>query len=112
MCRTYGRNKVFFVNDIIKNVRITFNDLVHLSFDLPVESQVEDLKEDLLQVEYPNELLLDVGWYPSFNPTGKFIVSVISNRDWGSPLVRFHASSFGELKKAVKNAVEMIEIRS
>ena len=34
-------------------------------------------KEDMLQVEYPNGFLLDMGWYQD-----RYIISVIHNFDW------------------------------
>lgn len=40
--------------------KITFNDLSRLT-DAPLASQIDSLKEDLLQVEYGEHLLLDVG---------------------------------------------------
>jgi hypothetical protein len=41
--------------------RITFNVI---ESDYPLDkSSAQRLGEDLLQVEYPNELILDVGWY-------------------------------------------------
>lgn len=34
--------------------------------------QVDNLNEDLLQVEYPGAILLDLGWYPAFSPKDNF----------------------------------------
>ena len=34
-------------------------------------------KEDMLQVEYPNGFLLDMGWYQD-----RYIISIIQNFDW------------------------------
>ena len=39
--------------------------------------QIDDLNEDLLQVEYPGDILLDLGWYPAFSRKGQFQVRVI-----------------------------------
>ena len=38
-------------------------------------------KEDMLQVEYPNCFLLDMGWYQD-----RYIISVIHNFDWAHPV--------------------------
>ena len=38
-------------------------------------------KEDMLQVEYPNSFLLDMGWYQD-----RYIISIIQNFDWTHPV--------------------------
>ncbi|MQU65353.1 hypothetical protein GHO25_19755 [Pseudomonas sp. FSL R10-1350] len=45
----------------------------------------DSLKEDMLQVEYPENILLDVGWYPSFDPEGTFQVCVVKDFQWDVP---------------------------
>ena len=40
-------------------------------------------KEDMLQVEYPNGFLLDMGWYQD-----RYIISIIHNFDWTHPVKR------------------------
>lgn len=41
-------------------------------------------KEDMLQVEYPNCFLLDMGWYQD-----RYIISVIHNFDWANPVQQY-----------------------
>ena len=41
-------------------------------------------KEDMLQVEYPNQFLLDMGWYQN-----KYIIQVIQNDDWEHPIKQY-----------------------
>lgn len=65
--------------------KITHDDLSALK-NIDLSSQLELLKEDMLQAEYPASLLLDVGWYPSFNATGCFQIRAIKNYDWDTPL--------------------------
>ena len=61
----------------------------HINFPLTMEMHVTDhlheLDEDMLQVEYDGNIILDVGWYPSFNPHGQFKIFVIENHDWDKP---------------------------
>lgn len=65
---------------------VVYNELL-INKDEPLEHQIWDLKEDLLQVQYNDgELILDVGWYPEFNVNGVFKVQVIKNQDWENPL--------------------------
>ncbi|MGF6487361.1 hypothetical protein [Pseudomonas frederiksbergensis] len=49
-------------------------------------NQIDLLKEDMLQVEYPGAILLDVGWHPSFDITGSFQIRAIKDYDWDTPL--------------------------
>lgn len=42
-------------------------------------------KEDLLQVEYANNYLLDVGWYGEENG---FIICIIKDYDWENPILK------------------------
>ncbi|MHC8303872.1 hypothetical protein [Pseudomonas sp. PB3P13] len=72
--------------------RISHDDLSTLRND-DLSSQVGNLKEDMLQVEYSAFLLLDVGWYPSFDLDGCFQLRVIKNYDWDEPLYLSKADS-------------------
>jgi hypothetical protein len=65
--------------------KIVHDDLSPLKNIDPAD-QTDLLKEDMLQVEYPGEFLLDVGWYPSFDITGSFQIRAIKEYDWDTPL--------------------------
>lgn len=43
------------------------------------------LKEDLFQIKYPNEIMVDVGWYQGVNG---FIIFVIQSYDWENPVMK------------------------
>ncbi|MBH1968612.1 MAG: hypothetical protein I8H81_10570 [Pseudomonadales bacterium] len=81
---------------------ITHDDLSPLE-DSNLEYQIESLKEDLLQVEYPASLLLDVGWYPSFNLAGCFQIRVIESYNWETPL-------FLSTSKTIPSLIEELSI--
>jgi hypothetical protein len=44
---------------------------------LNVSPDVSDLLEDISAARLPNGLWVDLGWYPSFDPTGYYAVQVI-----------------------------------
>ena len=44
-------------------------------------------KEDMLQVEYPNGFLLDMGWYQD-----RYIILVIRDFDWAHPIKRYETA--------------------
>jgi hypothetical protein len=77
----------------------------------------QDLQEDLLQVEYPNGLVLDVGWYQSAARSetisgrgagGAFRVLAVRSNDWKDPIFSLYARDFSELHKAIVLADEWI----
>ena len=53
-------------------------------------------KEDMLQVEYPNCFLLDMGWYQD-----RYIISVIHNFDWANPVQQYETTETNQLPKPV-----------
>ena len=65
----------------------------------------KNLREDMLQVAYPNEYLLDIGWYGSHNG---FIIHIIKNQDWDKPVLKTHTTQY-RLQEATICAVEFIE---
>ncbi|MHA6575107.1 hypothetical protein [Pseudomonas yamanorum] len=75
---------------------VTHDDLSILQ-DGAMESQAHLLKEDMLQVEYAGGLILDVGWYPSFDTHGGFRINVIRNYDWDRPVIALTAQATGDL---------------
>ena len=64
----------------------------------------DSLKEDMLQVEYPENILLDVGWYPSFDPEGTFQVRVVKDFQWDVPEAIFFAKTIGDLALEIAKA--------
>jgi hypothetical protein len=87
---------------------ILHNDLSCLT-DSDFQYQVDSLKEDLLQVEYPPSLVLDVGWYPSFNLSGCFQIRVIENYNWDTPLFFATSKTIPSLIKELLIAQNFIE---
>ena len=58
-----------------------------LYFDetLPLAQQVDDLRDDLLFVRYPNDVAIVVGWLPEFNPEGTYVISVYRDAAMHAP---------------------------
>ncbi|MFC6301915.1 hypothetical protein GNF76_28150 [Pseudomonas sp. CCM 7893] len=77
--------------------KVTHDDL-SLLLDSALDGQTNSLKEDMLQVEYPEGHLLDVGWYPSFDPKGSFQIKVIKDYEWDFPILALTANSIEKLK--------------
>ena len=61
-------------------------------------------KEDMLQVEYPNGFLLDMGWYQD-----RYIISIIHNFDWPHPVKRYEAADRDQLPALLTEAAHSVE---
>lgn len=90
MTKTYS---ILGLNYELPNVAYFYDSLSLLDFDKEPGDDVWGLAEDLLQVLFSDaeKTTVDVGWYPSFDEAGEFVVMVIKNRDWDSPLLRVSA---------------------
>ena len=64
-------------------------------------------KEGMLQVEYPNCFLLDMGWYQD-----RYIISVIHNFDWANPVQQYETTETNQLPKLLTEAVRLVEKES
>ena len=64
-------------------------------------------KEDMLQVEYPNCFLLDMGWYQD-----RYIISVIHNFDWANPVQQYETTETNQLPKLLTEEVRLVEKES
>ena len=64
-------------------------------------------KEDMLQVEYPNGFLLDMGWYQD-----RYIISVIHNFNWANPVQQYETTETNQLPKLLTEAVRLVEKES
>ena len=64
-------------------------------------------KEDMLQVEYPNCFLLDMGWYQD-----RYIIFVIHNFDWSHPVQQYETTETNQLPALLMEAVYLVEKES
>ncbi|KQV12822.1 hypothetical protein ASC74_06855 [Pseudomonas sp. Root329] len=87
--------------------KITYDELSALR-NTDLSNQIDFLKEDMLQVEYHDTHLLDVGWYPSFDISGSFQIRVIKNYDWDTPLALSKAGSIRLLIEEIIAAQNLI----
>ncbi|WP_240907365.1 hypothetical protein [Paludisphaera rhizosphaerae] len=88
-----------------KSGRIVFWDLDGINEVAPLSEQVDDLKEDLAQIAFPGGTILDLGWYPSFDPQGEFKVTVVQNGDWERPVLQVGAKDLRSLKRQILLAI-------
>ena len=89
---------------------ITYDELSNIDSE-NFKSDLFVLKEDMLQVEYGNDLLIDAGWYPSFDINGRFQVRVIEDHHWESPLILLAANTITELLSKLRAAQNIVKSR-
>jgi len=83
---------------------VTHWSLDEIDADVALSEQLDNLREDLAQIQFPSTGLVDVGWYPECNPEGLFVVVLIQNGDWEHPSLRREVSTLPALKDAVAEA--------
>jgi hypothetical protein len=82
-----------------KSGEVVYNDF-HMDSTLPLKEQLMYLNEDLMQVQYPKNFVLDIGWYHGMN--GRFVVRVIKDQEWDNPILRKETRSFNRLEEFIK----------
>jgi hypothetical protein len=85
--------------------RVTWWSLDRVDATRPAVEQASELDEDLAQVEFPADLILDIGWYPSWSKDGAFGVQLVKSQSWDAPLRRETCRTFDALHAAVTRCV-------
>ena len=85
-------------------------DDLDLTKDL--DSQIDILREDLMLVRFGKVIILDMGWYPEFNSSGQFVLSVVqcknnNSEDWENPILQV---KFRDMNQFVLNLNRAIEV--
>lgn len=88
--------------------KVTYNDF-DIELNIPIENQLYSLKEDLIQVDYDERYIIDIGWYPEFSLDGSFRIVAIENYDWGSPLFTYSCKTLEQLHSAIEESVDRVE---
>lgn len=84
-----------------------FFDIDFLSGD--VTWLVDCQQEDMLQVIYPNNYILDMGWYDSIK---KYVIYIIKDCEWGVPVAKYSAETEDDIKMLLQKAIKKIEYES
>ncbi|TYQ15358.1 UNVERIFIED_CONTAM: hypothetical protein Cloal_1801 [Acetivibrio alkalicellulosi] len=87
---------------MFEDLDFTPGNVVYNDFDIndkmPLSKQIYSLKEDLFQVNYNNKYIIDVGWYPEFNKSGKFNIVIIKDCNWEKPIEKKSCNDIKTLK--------------
>lgn len=106
MAKYHTDRGVFMKRINLQGGKITYNEF-NIDFNVPYSEQVEELSEDLIQIEYENGYLIDLGWYPEYNTQGEFIVQVIKNYDWENPVYMEQSRDEKQLEKVLLKAIHL-----
>lgn len=79
-----------------------------LKKEITLGEQLHELREDMLQVEFPDGYILDVGWRPSFDVNGKFYIYLIKGFDWELPVYSESAKDIDSLELKVNRAINKL----
>lgn len=73
---------------------VTYNQFSEYDPTTCDDEGLYELTEDLLQLYNNNvQLLIDLGWYPSFDLNGHYTLVLIKNNDWEHPLQKVMTQS-------------------
>ena len=97
--------RLFPDHSVFEPGRVKWDNLHALEPALPLGEQESLIGcEDVLTVEYPNDVLLDVSYFRWKDPNARFVVEVVprgdESREWTAVVERV-CFSFDELKRAV-----------
>ena len=91
-----------------KRVLSKYNEF-HVNPEISLSEQLLQLDEDLIQICYDEQYILDVGWYPAFNIEGNFRVVIIKDCDWEKPVLTREYRDIKILKEHIEECVRIIQ---
>ena len=81
----------------------------HICFSKPYSEQLDALSEDLVQVVYGDNYILDIGRYPEQNEDGNFVVQIIGGNDWEKPIFKKSCREKDVLTKYIQESIAVVE---
>ena len=80
------------------------NDWTTIDYSPGIVEFIDSYKhEDMLQVNYPPNYILDMGWYGD-----KYIIYIVRDHDWDDPLYMFSAVDEKELMHIMFKCINII----
>ncbi len=100
--------KALFLKDIdLKNGTVTYNDF-DINPGISFEEQTWSFKQDVFQMKFNNKYLIDIGWYPDFDPKGSFVLKVVKDFDWSNPILEKKCKEVNVLKIYLQEAINFV----
>lgn len=80
----------------------------NIDFDKPLEQQIEELHEDIIQITFARGYSLDVGWYPAYNICGQFKGVVLQHSNWDNPIYTMETNNPKVMEDWVMEVTECV----
>lgn len=78
--------------------KIDFNNFTEYDISIHGEMDFFELSEDLLRLSNDKfNMIIDLGWYPSYDIEGKYTLELIKNCNWDYPLEKVCTQSKSEI---------------
>lgn len=90
--------------------QVLFWNFDGLDASKPPQEQAPALKVDLAQLNLAPGVLLDIGWYPVFDPQGEFVVVAVREGHWETPIARKTARDWDDLKKSIAATLTLAKV--
>ncbi len=87
--------------------RVVYSDF-NINPSVPLENQIDSLKEDLFQINYSDEYIIDVGWYPEFDENGSFRICAIKDFNWEVPLFEKRCRDMSSLNQLMFECINLV----
>jgi hypothetical protein len=88
-------------------------DCFYVDVNKTIVEQIDFFTEDMLAIMFgEGQYCIDIGWQPSFDLEGSFVLRLIQSLDWDAPVIEECANSFLELDKLLISAVSIIKERT
>ncbi len=77
---------------------VRWNDFTEYDMALHGPEDAFELHEDLLQLYHERTgLTIDLGWYPSYDPEGHYLLLLVKDQNWERPLERVETRAKAEV---------------
>lgn len=94
--------------DFGKGVNKKYIDF-NVNKDIPLDKQIDWLKEDLVQVIYYNNYLIDIGWYPEFSEEGFFRIVIVKDYQWEDTILQKNCRDLNLLEEYLQECINIIQ---
>ncbi|MDE6567013.1 MAG: hypothetical protein K2K70_04665 [Lachnospiraceae bacterium] len=86
--------------------RMEYNNFTEYDMDVHGEKYCFELNEDLIMLTNDiANLTINLGWYPSFDLNGSYILYLVRNKDWNKPLEKVVTRSKSEVIACIEKWV-------
>lgn len=86
--------------------KIEFNNFTEYDVRIHGEMDSIELSEDLLRLSNDEaNMIIDLGWYPSFDTEGQYILELVKNYNWDQPLEKICTQSKSDIISTIEKWV-------